>query len=247
MTKTGGKSNSDARLLVEIDGLLRIRPDWGRIHDATGENLDWIGRAAAIIERWDSGKIPQFELATRKIDDQTIVSVDLGYRELLKLLYQAREDLRLRTVGPLNMAVDQGAVFDYFDEIRKSLELASEDILFVDPYLDADFVPRYLPYIHSGVTIRLLTTKQKLKTLLPAVDMFSQQHGSIILVRSTKGLHDRYLFLDKRKCCQSGASFKDGATQAPTTLTEITDAFTAIWQTYERFWDEARIERPVPC
>jgi hypothetical protein len=47
-------------------------------------------------------------------------------------------------------------VFDYFDEIRKIIQLAKRDLLFVDPYLDADFVSRSLPHVGSGVAIRLL-------------------------------------------------------------------------------------------
>jgi len=37
-------------------------------------------------------------------------------------------------------------------------------------------------------------------------------------------------------CYQSGASFKDGAKKAPTTLTQITDAFSAVSATYEQRW-----------
>ena len=35
---------------------------------------------------------------------------------------------------------DQGAVFDYFDGIRKIIEIAKQDIFFIDQYLDAEFV-----------------------------------------------------------------------------------------------------------
>jgi hypothetical protein len=64
-----------------------------------------------------------------------------------------------------------------------------------------------------------------------------------VTVRSTSGLHDRYMFIDKSSCYQSGASFKDGAKYAPTSLTQITDAFDAVWQTYNKLWDTAKVER----
>jgi hypothetical protein len=41
----------------------------------------------------------------------------------------------------------QGLVFDYFDGIRKQIELAKTELFFVDPYLDSDFVSRYLPQV----------------------------------------------------------------------------------------------------
>ena len=67
----------------------------------------------------------------------------------MTLLHQARHDLRMKTVGPLSVQIPDGKPFDYFDEIRKITQMASSDLLFVDPYLDAEFVSRYLPQITS--------------------------------------------------------------------------------------------------
>ena len=92
---------------------------------------------------------------------------DKGLTDIRLTLNQARHDLRMKTVGPSNVVVDQGRVFDYFDEIRKVVELATQDVFFIDPYLDAEFVAKYLGHVTDGVTIRLLT-KRKLETLLPA-------------------------------------------------------------------------------
>jgi hypothetical protein len=148
----------------------------------------------------------------------------------------------METVGPVSAPVAQGQVFDYFDEVRKVIEIAKQDLLFVDPYLDAEFVSRYLCHVSPGVTVRLLTHK-KLGTLLPAVDLFAAQSKLTIQVRSDPNLHDRYVFVDRNTCYQSGASFKDGAKSAPTTLTQTTDAFAAVLQTYEGIWAKAKVER----
>jgi hypothetical protein len=99
-----------------------------------------------------------------------------------------------------------------------------------------------LPHIAAGVSIRLLA-RVKVSALLPAVDAFSQQNGTKIEVRSAPGFHDRYLIVDGASCYQSGASFKDGAKSAPTTLTQITDAFPAMQKTYEDMWAQANVER----
>ena len=114
-------------------------------------------------------------------------------------------------------------------------------MFFVDPYLDADFVSRYLPYVAEGVSIRLLGGPKKRATLLPAVESFAQQSGRSVSVRVSDGLHDRYLFIDGAACYLSGASFKDGAKNAPAVLTQITDAFQAMWDTYEQQWDRGAI------
>lgn len=71
---------------------------------------------------------------------------------------------------------------------------------------------------------------------------FLNQNSGNIEVRSAKGFHDRYIFIDKRDCYQSGASFEDGAKNAPTTITQIIDAFDVVYDTYQRIWDGADVQ-----
>jgi len=233
------------QILAEIEDILRTMPARETLGHDTPEHLAWFGRTAAVIELWDYQKVSRFDLL--RMQFFLGMSTPLGrqaLREMFVMIHQAQNDLRMRTSGPMNIAVGQGRVFEYFDELRKTIELAERDVLFIDPYLDAEFVSRYLPHVHAGVSIRLLTSERKLNTLLPAVDLFIQQNGLVANVRSVAaGLHDRYVFIDNASCYQSGASFKDGAKLSPTTLTQITDAFDAIWKTYEAMWAGAKVQR----
>ena len=153
-------------------------------------------------------------------------------------MQQAKADLRAE-LGRSSVVVAEGAVFEYFDELRKLIETARTDAFFVDPYLDAEFVSRYLPFVAEGASIRLLAGPQRQATLLPAVGSFAQQYGRAVSVRVSAGLHDRFLFVDGAACYLSGASFKDGAKNAPSVLAQITDAFPAMRDTYERLWSES--------
>jgi len=230
------------QLLAEVEDLLRNMPPAENIHLHTAENFSWLGRVAAVIGHWDGLKASLLEDYLDKLHSPFARDSDEGMRKLMTLLHQARHDLRMQTVGPVNVAMAQGMVFDYFDEVRKIIEAAKLDLFFVDPYLDAEFVSRYLPHIRPGVTARLLA-REKLQTLLPAVDTFAQQSKVKIEVRSAPNFHDRYIFVDRSACYHSGASFKDGAKTAPTTLTQITDAFAPVLQTYEDLWARAKVER----
>jgi hypothetical protein len=178
----------------------------------------WLGRLSAVIRAWDLSRSPEVLLAQMQLEGISLAANGNGYRRILALLNEARHALRMETVGPLSLPVAHGQVFDYFDEVRKIIELAKQELLFVDPYLDAEFVSRYLGHVSKGVTVRLLA-REKLTTLLPAVDLFAKQSGCAIQVRSAQHFHDRYIFVDSNECYQSGASFKDGAKSAPTTLT----------------------------
>lgn len=228
---------SREQLLSEIEDLLRQMPNRETIRHEAEENFSWIGRALALIEAWKPSKMITFGLAVSKFGSTDGRTSRDGLREILTIIHQAWHDLRLSTVGPMSVSVSAGKTFEYFDEIRKMIEIASEDLFFVDPYLDADFVSRYLPHAKSGVAIRLLTSAKKKSTLLPAVEMFARQENRTVSVKDAgPGLHDRYLFIDRRNCYQSGASFKDGARQSPTTLTQITDAFDAVYSIYDEKW-----------
>ena len=148
------------------------------------------------------------------------------------MLHQAQHDLRVETVGPLTVALSHKSVFQYFDELRRIVEMAKQDILFIDPYLEAEFVSRYLPCVAPGVTYT--ATGPPNSSATTAVDLFALQNGATVQIRSAPNFHDRYVFIDRAECYQSGASFKDGAKSAATILTQITDAFPAMLKTYER-------------
>ena len=239
---------NNEELLVAVEDLLRSSPPQSAFTQQENEEvLGWLGRTGSILEKWDpvkgifaSGHIKAL-LAEGTM--RSILPPGPAYRGLRTLLFQAQHDLRMKTAGPRTVAIPEGMPFDYFDEIRKITEMARDDILFVDPYLDAEFVSRYLRLITSGVAVRLLTSK-KLSSLLPAVEALVAQSGLRVEVRSVaSGLHDRFVFVDKEICYQSAASFKDGAKQSHTTLTQIADAFETMFQNYQRMWGGAKVEQ----
>jgi len=231
---------TDEELLAELEDLLRTMPPRKRLGDHSEDVLSWLGRAAAIITNWRPEIEDSAQLHLKNMRSPMALVYDKACSSLIVILNQARADLMMKTRGPLNLAVPSSMVFDYFDEIRKVIEIAKSDILFVDPYLDADFVSRYLPHITQGVRIRLLA-REKIQTLLPAAKLFVDQNKAKLEIRSASNFHDRYVFIDERDCYQSGASFKDGAKKAPTTINQITDAFAAVFQTYQDIWGGAEV------
>ena len=254
----------DEHLLAEVDDLLRTSPPQSDfIEQENDEVISWLGRTAAVLKKWDPiqsvgmdrhisvlQKRPPPNLPSQDpLNRSAMILENLvldrhgpAYNGLRTLLFQAQHDLRMKTVGPLSIAIDSKQPFVYFDEVRKIIEQARKDLLFVDPYLDADFVSRYLPQVNEGVVVRLLASK-KIAPLVSAVQVFVAEHKLQVQVRSNSDLHDRFVFVDEARCYQSGASFKDGARKSPTALIQITDAFEAVFQTYQRMWDEAKVEQ----
>ena len=167
-------------LLLEVEEIIRSMPSQRDFVANPQKCLPWLGRASAAMNAWDSIRsIAHFEPLVQQYSRASAQSGNLHFgpthQSLLVLLHQAQSDLRLKTTGPLSVGVPSGRVFEYFDEVRKLIESAKADLLFVD------------------------------------------------------GLAGY----------QSGASFKDGAKKAPTTLTQITDAFSVVLATYEQLWAQA--------
>jgi hypothetical protein len=230
-----------ADILAELEDVLRTMPPQNQLHLDTQEIFSWLGRAVAAIGQWNTLAGENARIYVRELRRNVSYESHKGFVNLMVLLHEARSDLRMITIGPVNAAIGQGLVFDYFDEIRKLIATANSDLLFVDPYLDANFVSQYLPHVPAAVKIRLLA-REKVTTLLPAVKLFAQQSQMRIEVRSAPNFHDRYFIVDGNACYQSGASFKDGGRNAPTTITQITDAFSVVRQTYEDMWQNGRPE-----
>ena len=93
-------------LLAQLDDLLRTTPDRAGIHSATEENLSWLGRAVAVLGRWDSTTGILAGGHTSSIQSASAARVESGYSGLLVQLHQARHDLKMMTAGPTNHRPD---------------------------------------------------------------------------------------------------------------------------------------------
>lgn len=232
------------QLALEIEDLIRTMPGLRDFSVNPDKCIPWLGRATAAMNAWDTVRaMVHFEPHVRQLSNAGNFDFSSTRRSLLVQLHQAQSDLRLQSTGPLSVGVETGRVFDYFDEVRRMIEAAKIDLFFVDAYIDAEFVSRYLPHVSADTRIRILA-REKLSSLRPAIATFISQTAREIEIRTASGFHDRYVFVDGISCFQSGASFKDGAKKAPTTLTQITDAFVAVQATYEQLWSQATVVAP---
>lgn len=234
---------SPEQLRYEIEDLLRTMPSPQEfVQTGNLALVEWVGRAKAVLAAWDGSRAIKFDTFYHRTRMHSPGTVAAGYADIVSLLHEARHSLRLASAAPTAVAIPSNSPFEYFDELRKIVSTATTDVFFVDPYLDPDFVSSYLPSVAKGATVRLLAQKG-VAQLVPAVAMFTKQHGTVIQVRSASTkMHDRFVFIDGKAGYQSGASFKDGGAHSPTTLTEMVDVFDAVLSTYETMWSKAKPE-----
>jgi hypothetical protein len=231
----------DAQLLALLDQVIRTMPAYQELTSMNAAPLEWSGRARAILSRWDKVRAVQFSSSLDTLRSSMAFTHDAAFGVVVSILHEARAELQMRTIGPATVVIESDHQFDYYDEVRKMLERAIEDVLIVDPYIGADFVPRYLAHVRSGVKVRLLTRKQ-LAQLLPSADQFAKQEGTSIEIRRSKS-HDRYVFIDRTECYHSSATFQDGGRLSAAMLSQVTDAFSSVQQIYETEWTGAEVVR----
>jgi len=231
------------KVLREIEELLRTLPSEVDFRAESDDILLWRAASLALVSikpvRPDLAAIgPQWS----NFDLKKNLNYKTNIRnELFVLLHQVRRQILLERDVTTGTSVEAGKVFDYFNDVRRRIGLAVSSLYFVDPYLDADFVARFLAPLDPNLEVRLLTSNKRIGSLLPAVDTLSSQTKMAIQVREAP-FHDRYVFIDNRIGVLSSASFKDGG-KSPAALIEVMDQFVPLLQQYENIWLSAKVHR----
>ncbi len=104
------------QLLAEIEDILRNAPTLDSPYRNRETNVAWLGRVASVIAQWEVTHTTAADHYIHNINGAGGgIFVNEGFLSLMSLLHEARHDLRLKTVGPLSVAVGSGLPFDYFD------------------------------------------------------------------------------------------------------------------------------------
>lgn len=123
--------------------------------------------------------------------------------------------------------LEAGSPFTAFVKIRSICETASEQLVFVDPYMGQGTVRRYFHGIPEQVTLTVITKQRsgdEFRDFLDVSKLFADERGpSRYCLMYHPDLHDRYL-----KCDESvyhlGGSLKDAGRKSGYTVSKITVA-----------------------
>lgn len=214
------------------------------------EALEWFADVIGIVSAYDRPAAVPLSFCMGAISDIsgpaanpfTANSRDQACTRFMAETRAIYTRLRLSTNTFVTRQVEHGQVHDYFEEIRRIITGADADILFLDAYIDPEFLTRYLPQVPASVRVRLLTSAKSASRLADALRLWLQQHGGNVELRSVSNgsLHDRHLVIDGRDVYQSGASFKDGAKHAPTSINQVVDVAAEMIAAHEARWAAAQ-------
>ena len=121
--------------------------------------------------------------------------------ERFKLILDAMQDKRF----PPQKVFFDGQIYDAFEQMKRFVRMAKQELVIIDPYLDDSVLP-LIAQKRQGVAV--LVVKNMRKNLLHAVDVaqFNAQYGNTLTVKETTKFHDRFLIIDKVTLIHVGAS-----------------------------------------
>ena len=122
--------------------------------------------------------------------------------ERFKLIFDAMQD---KSFPPQKVFYD-GQIYDAFEQMKKFVLMARQELIVIDPYFDDSVLP-LIAHKQPGVSV--LVVKNLRKDLLHAVDVarFNAQYGNSLTVKESTRFHDRFLVIDRSTLVHVGASF----------------------------------------
>jgi predicted nucleotide-binding protein len=85
------------QLLNELEEVLRTTPPLATRRHDTPENHAWVGRAANVIEQWDSSRSPAFRELVKQFHAPMAREAGEAFQQIIVLLNQAQYDLHVRS------------------------------------------------------------------------------------------------------------------------------------------------------
>ena len=121
--------------------------------------------------------------------------------ERFKLILDAMQD---KNFPPQKVFYD-GQIYDAFEQMKKFVQMARQELIVIDPYFDDSVLP-LIAQKQQGVSV--LVVKNKRQGLLHAVDVarFNAQYGNSLMVKESTRFHDRFLIIDCSTLIHVGAS-----------------------------------------
>jgi hypothetical protein len=227
-------------LLAELRALAADVSDFATYSPSSRLHLEWLGKAHALISRWDRNEAFFFKNTADFLGMDLTHDMNVG--KLLGALHRAIADLELQVPELPSQVFGPGAVYDFHKALLELLASATTELLIVDPYLDEQIFDAYISTVQPKVVVRLLTQKHA-ASLSSAVQKFILQNKMSVEVRSTKEIHDRVIFLDGRSCWVLGQSIKDAAKTKTTYLAPLSPDTSQLKKAeYKRIW---AVSKPI--
>jgi hypothetical protein len=224
-------------ILSELKVLLDNAPSFDNFSPTSKTHQEWLGKAYALIKRWDSIEAITFKLASDLLNMESIRETNIN--QIMITIHRAISDLELQVENTKDKVFGPGDVYDFYRSLKEIIKSAVNSIFIIDPYLDEEIFDVYLEGINPKINVRLLT-KQCPNTLKHIVEKYYNQTSVRVELGKSSKIHDRIIFIDKNSCWVLGQSIKDAAKRTPTYLAPLsTNIIKPKKYYYDKIWESA--------
>ena len=235
---------SPDQLLALLEATIKAAPTLKYQATLSDDDLRWLGRAEALIEA--SGAVPallDFRNARGNLGRYTH-----NREELLMPLHSAYSRVELTVPAASQGAfIAGGDTWNGYAALVRLFQQECDDLLVVDPYLDATLFTDLAPHGVARRTVRCLTAKRSATHpgLVAAAARWTTDpnvSGRSVEVRliSAGALHDRLIIIDLTDAWLVSQSLKDIAKRSPASVSRAdTELAKLKAQHYDSLWGQA--------
>lgn len=233
------------RIFMELGYLLNEMPDLDTNEWQTTVGQRWFGRASALVHQM--GNLADYVAFNFAVENLHSIQDYPRHVQVIKaVLNRTLAEAELCATPAARAAfIPVGEGFAAFATISRIVGEATNSVMFVDPYADANLLTEFAVLVPEGVTIQILADAAGGKPgLLPAVTRWIGQYGTArpleARLAQARALHDRLIIIDGQISWAVGQSFNGLAARAPTSFIR-TDAETARLKidAHNQIWDSA--------
>jgi len=129
---------TDEQKLAEVLRIYRSLPGIPQFQNPDDATMLWLSDARAILNL----VVVKIDKEVKAIEVATATDPNTHYREIRQKFMDVIAKLRMNT-RTVSASIGQGNVFDYYDETRKIIETAKDEIFLIDSYVNAEIVSTY--------------------------------------------------------------------------------------------------------
>jgi hypothetical protein len=213
------------QILVLLQTVIEEAPLFEYAVPLTDAQIRWLGRADALLDA-----VNEFSLSVNFRAARTALD---GYSHsranLLIPLHDAYS--RMELLAPVSMRgsfIAGGDTWNGYAALVRLMQTDCDDLLVIDPYLNASIFTDLAPHAHARGGVRCLAVERKEYHLgLSAsaakwqTDSRSERLKVEVRYAPQGALHDRLLIIDRREVWLVSQSFKDIAKKSPATISRF--------------------------
>jgi hypothetical protein len=239
----GQKAPSPEQLLALLEATIRDAPQFDQ-QPLTDADMRWLGKADALLEA--SGA--PMAIVSFRAARQALGSYRHSRSRLLIPLYDAYSQIELLAPPSAQGAfIPGGDTWNGYAALVRIMQTECDDLLIVDPYLNAVIYTELAPNSAARKCIRCLAAKRSeyhpglLATASKwAGDNISKSHTVQVRYAPQGSLHDRLIIIDGAEVWLVSQSLKDIAKKSPASVTRAeTELGQLKIQHYNNLWSKS--------